>query len=106
MAEPLPPYIRLTDDRHQQALWRLSAVSQYLYDTMNGDSDSDRDRSDPLPLIAMEKVRDIQALLDEAIKQGQRTRRSCIGGEIVLAEQPGPQAPEQEDTDGNLPDQV
>lgn len=79
-------YIRLTDDRHQQALYRLAAVGQYLYDTMNGDADSDRDTPDPLPLIAMESVREVQRLIDKAIKDGQRTRRMCLDGHLELVE--------------------
>ena len=35
-------YLRITEDRHQQALYRLAAIGQYLYDTMNGGPESDR----------------------------------------------------------------
>ncbi len=83
--------MKLTEDRHQQALYRLSAVAQYLYDTMNGDAESDRDTPDPLPVLSMEQVREVQRLLDLAIKHGQRTRRECLGGELELVEQKGPQ---------------
>lgn len=86
-------FICLSDDRHQQALYRLSALGQYLYDTMNGDEDSDRDTPDPLPLLSMECVREAQRQIDRAIKNGQRTRRRCLGGELELIERPGPQAP-------------
>jgi hypothetical protein len=82
--------VKLTEDRHQQALYRLAAVAQYLYDTMNGDADSDRDVPDPLPLMSMEQVREAQRLIDLAIKHGQRTRRECLGGHIELVERPGP----------------
>lgn len=81
------PYVTLTEDRHQQALYRLAAVGQYLYDTMNGDAESDRDTPDPLPQLAMEQVREAQRLIDLAIKHGQRTRRRCIGGELRLVEE-------------------
>lgn len=83
---PTSDYVKLTEDRHQQALYRLAAVGQYLYDTMNGDAESDRDTPDPLPLMSMEKVREVQRLIDEAIKHGQRTRRECLGGQLVLQE--------------------
>jgi len=69
---------------HQVALWRLAAVDQYLYDTMAGDAESER--PEPLPLLAMEKVREAQAAIHQAIKNGQRTRRTCLGGEMKLAE--------------------
>lgn len=82
-------YLRLTDDRHQQALYRLAAVAQYLYDTMNGDAESDRDIPDPLPVISMEQVREAQRVIDLAIKHGQRTRRECLGGQLVLCERAG-----------------
>ena len=81
--------LALTEDRHQQALYRLAAVTQYLYDTMNGDEDSDRSTPDPLPLMAMESVREAQRLLDKAIKDGQRTRRECLGGHLELVERAG-----------------
>jgi hypothetical protein len=81
-----PQYIHLSEDRHQQALYRLAAVGQYLYDTMNGDADSDRDTPDPLPLLAMEQVREVQRLIDLAIKHGQITRRRCLGGDLELIE--------------------
>jgi len=74
----------LTDDKHQQSLYRLAAVGQYLYDSFG----SDENRGG-LPLLALEKVREAQDAIDEAIKQGQRTRRRCIGGEIKLVERPG-----------------
>ena len=82
----ITPSKELPADRRQVALWRLAAVAQYLYDTMNGDSDSDRDVPDPLPLMSMEQVREAQRLIDLAIKHGQRTRRRCIGGELELHE--------------------
>lgn len=81
--------VKLTEDRHQQALYRLAAVQQYLYDTMNGDHDSDRNTPDPLPAMAMDHVREIQRLLFHAIKDGQRTRRECLGGHLELVERPG-----------------
>lgn len=84
-------YVHLTEDRHQQALYRLAAVAQYLYDTMNGDEESDRAIPDPLPPLAMEPLRGAQNLIDLAIKYGQRTRRECLGGELKLVERPGPQ---------------
>lgn len=71
-------------DRHQVALWRLAAVAQYLYDTMAGDGDSDR--GSPLPSLATESLREAQRLIDVAIKDGQRTRRSCIAGQVELCE--------------------
>ena len=80
-------YVRLTDDHHQQALYRLAAVGQYLYDTMAGDEDSDR--PEPLPQMAMECVRVAQRQIDLAIKHGQRTRRECLGGHLRLVERPG-----------------
>jgi hypothetical protein len=81
-------YLHLTEDGHQQALYRLAAVAQYLYDTMNGDAESDRDTSDPLPQLAMESVREAQRQIDFAIKHGQRTRRRCLGGDLKLVERP------------------
>jgi hypothetical protein len=78
-------FLHLTQDKHQEALYRLAAVTQYLYDTM-GDADSDR--PDPLPLMAMEPLREAQRLLDLAIKHGQRTRRRCLGGDLRLIEWP------------------
>jgi hypothetical protein len=57
-------FVKLTDDQHQQALYRLAAVGQYLYDTMAGDADL-------------------------AIKHGQRTRRRCLGGQLDLVERRG-----------------
>jgi hypothetical protein len=80
------PTREIGDDRQQVALWRLAAVAQYLYDTMNGDAESDREAPDPLPLLAMEPVREAQRLIDLAIKNGQRTRRRRIGGELELRE--------------------
>lgn len=82
-------YVRLTEDRHQQALYRLAAVGQYLYDTMNGNERSDRDAPDPLPAMAMEKVREAQMAINLAIKHGQRARRQCIGGQLELVERVG-----------------
>lgn len=81
----LPPDHPAKADPHQLALYRLVAVAQYLYDT-TGDADSDR--PSPLPGLATEHLRKAQAEIDEAIKQGQRTRRRCIGGELVLRETP------------------
>mgnify|MGYP003575497979 CR=1 FL=1 len=78
--------LKLTEDRHQQALYRLAAVAQYLYDTMNGDEGSERDIADPLPLMAMEPLREAQRQIDLAIKNGQRSRRRCLGGQIQLVE--------------------
>lgn len=90
-------FVKITEDRHQQALYRLAAVAQYLYDTMNGDADSGRDVPDPLPLLSMERVREAQRLIDLAIKHGQRTRRQCLGGHLELVERPGPwEAPDDE----------
>ncbi len=86
---PATDFVRLTEDKHQQALYRLAAVGQYLYDTMAGDADSDR--PEPMPAMAMEHVREAQRQIDLAIKHGQRTRRECLGGEIELVERPGPQ---------------
>lgn len=87
-------FVRLTEDRHQQALYRLAAVEQYLYDTMNGDEESDRDRPDPLPSLSMEHVRAAQVAIHAAIKVGQRTRRECLGGQIELSERrPAPVSP-------------
>lgn len=80
------PTAQVHDDRHQVALWRLSAVEQYLYDVMNGDEESDRDHPDPMPALAMESVRDAQRAIREAIRVGQRARRKCIGGELELRE--------------------
>lgn len=79
-------YVKLTEDRHQQALYRLAAVGQYLYDTM-GDRGSDRPA--PLPLMAMEPLWEAQRLIDLAIKHGQRTRRDCLGGQLELVERVG-----------------
>lgn len=79
-------YLRLTEDNHQQALYRLAAVGQYLYDTMAGNEDSDR--PEPLPQMAMECVREAQRQIDQAIKHGQRTRRRCLGGDLKLVERP------------------
>lgn len=78
------PTKELGADPHQVALWRLAAVYQYIYDTMHGDSGSDR--GSPLPILATESLRQAQRLIDQAINDGQRTRRSCIGGELVLVE--------------------
>lgn len=93
MAEPgdkrqpaIVPTAQIHDDRHQVALWRLAAVEQYLYDTMNGDHESDRMTPDPMPKLAIEQVREAQQCIRRAIREGQRTRRSCIGGEMELAE--------------------
>lgn len=80
-------FVKLTEDPHQQALYRLAAVGQYLYDTMAGDEDSDR--PEPLPLMAMECVREAQRQIDKAIKNGQRTRRECLGGHLELVERAG-----------------
>lgn len=74
-------------DPHQRALFRLAAVEQYLYDTMNGDSESNRDSPDPLPTLAMEPVREAQRQIALAIKHGQRTHRECIASQIVLSEE-------------------
>jgi hypothetical protein len=79
MTSPLWPYKRVDDDPLQEALERLSAVGQYLYDTMNGDEDSDRDRPDPLPAVAMECVRRAQVAVDEAIRLGSRRDRRKVG---------------------------
>jgi hypothetical protein len=79
-------YLHLTEDKHQQALYRLAAVGQYLYDTMAGDEDSDR--PEPMPAMAMECVRKAQRQIDLAIKHGQRTRRRCLGGDLKLVEWP------------------
>lgn len=87
---PATDFVKIAEDRHQQALYRLAAVAQYLYDTMNGDADSDRATPDPLPLLAMEQVREAQRLIDLAIKHGQRTRRECLGGHLELVERVGP----------------
>lgn len=84
-------YLRLTDDPHQQALYRLAALGQYLFDTMGSGPESDRPR--PMPVIAMEHVWEAQRQIDLAIKQGQRTRRRCLGGELELVEQAGHLAP-------------
>jgi hypothetical protein len=84
---PASDYVRLTEDKHQQALYRLAAVDQYLYDTMAGDEDSDR--PEPLPLLSMECVREAQRQIMLAIKHGQRTRRECLGGHLVLTEREG-----------------
>lgn len=81
------PYVTLTKDAHQQALYRLAAIDQYLYDTMAGDEESDR--PEPLPAMAMECVREAQRQILLAIKHGQRTRRRCLGGHLELVEQPG-----------------
>jgi hypothetical protein len=80
-------FVKLTDDQHQQALYRLAAVGQYLYDTMAGDADSDR--PEPMPAMAMEHVREAQRQIDLAIKHGQRTRRRCLGGQLDLVERRG-----------------
>jgi hypothetical protein len=85
---PATDFLHLTEDRHQQALYRLAAVGQYLYDTMNGDQESDRETPDPLPLMAMECVREAQRQIDLAIKHGQRSRRRCLGGDLRLVERP------------------
>jgi hypothetical protein len=77
--------VELTEDRHQQALYRLAAVNQYLYDTMGGDERSDQSRA-PMPKLAMEPLREAQSLIELAIKNGQRTRRKCLGGDLVLIE--------------------
>ena len=81
--------VHLTEDKHQQALYRLAAVEQYLYDVMNGDEESDRDTPDPLPLLSMECVREAQRQIMAAIKHGQRTRRECLGGHLELVERAG-----------------
>jgi hypothetical protein len=80
-------FVHLTEDPHQQALYRLAAVAQYLYDTMAGDVDSDR--PEPMPQMAMECVREAQRQIDLAIKHGQRTRRTCLGGDLELVEREG-----------------
>lgn len=81
------PRDELQADRHQAALQRLAAAAQYLYDTMGGDHRSSEPTArSPLPLLATESVRDAQRAIDKAIKDGQRTRRSCLGGELVLVE--------------------
>lgn len=63
----------------QEALERLSAAHQYLYDTMNGDQESDRPAPDPLPAVAMEHVRRAQVELHEAIRVGARRDRRKVG---------------------------
>lgn len=83
----------LTEDRHQQALYRLAAVAQYLYDTMNGSPRSDRTADDPLPALSMERVREAQDAIDAAIKNGQRTRRTCLAGQLELIEREPPPRP-------------
>jgi hypothetical protein len=83
---PSADFLHLTQDKHQQALYRLAAVGQYLYDTMGGDADSDR--PEPMPALAMECVREAQRQIDLAIRHGQRTRRSCLGGDLRLIEWP------------------
>jgi hypothetical protein len=87
MASKPRDFVHLTEDKHQQALYRLAAVGQYLYDVMAGNADSDR--PEPLPLMAMECVREAQRQIDLAIKHGQRTRRGCLGGHLVLVEREG-----------------
>lgn len=87
---PASDFLHLTEDRRQQALYRLAAVGQYLYDTMAGDADSDR--PEPMPAMAMECVREAQRQIDLAIKLGQRTRRECLGGHLELVERRGPWA--------------
>ena len=77
-----------TDDAHQQSLYRLAAVSQYLYDCFGNNTNRGE-----LPLLALEQVRKAQDAIDEAIKQGQRVRRRCLGGELDLIEKPGHLAP-------------
>ena len=105
--EVCPHHPDLTEDRHQQALYRLSAAAQYLYDTMNGDhrsSETGVRPPDPLPQMAMERVREAQIAIEDAIKHGQRTRRRCLGGELELHERPGPQCPDtHENDDGEEP---
>lgn len=86
-------YIRITEDRHQEALYRLALVQQYLYDTMNGGGQrTGRGTPDPLPVLSMDQVREVQRLIDLAIKYGQRTRRECLGGHLELDERRGPSA--------------
>lgn len=87
MSAKVSHYVHLTDDKHQQALYRLAAIDQYLYDTMAGDEDSDR--PEPLPLMAMECVREAQRQIQAAIKHGQRTRPECLGGHLELVERAG-----------------
>jgi hypothetical protein len=84
---PASDFVHITEDKHQQALYRLAAVGQYLYDTMAGDADSDR--AEPMPAMAMECVREAQRHIDLAIKHGQRTRRECLGGHLELVERVG-----------------
>jgi len=85
-------FLHLTEDRAQQAIFRLAAVDQYLYDVMNGDDESDRDRPDPLPSLPMDHVREAQRQIRDALKYAQRTRRRCVGGELELVERKGLQA--------------
>lgn len=90
---PASDFVHITADKHQQALYRLAAIGQYLYDTMAGDEDSDR--SEPMPAMAMECVREAQRQIDLALKHGQRTRRECLGGHLKLVEMLGPQRPQR-----------
>lgn len=83
MENYLPQDHPFRGDAHQLALYRLHAVSQYLYDTM---ADADSDRPSPLPGLATEHLRNAQVEIDEAIKQGQRTRRECLAGQLELSE--------------------
>jgi hypothetical protein len=77
------PTRELGGDRHLVGLWRLSAVSQYLYDTMAGGTSI---ADGPLPLMAMEKVREAQEAIDDAIRLGRRARPAVLGGEMQLVE--------------------
>lgn len=87
MPKAIVPTKELTVDPHTAALFRLAAVTQYLYDTTGGDNfSSEQFHRSPLPEMATEKVREAQRLLHEAVKDGQRVRRVCIGGELTLTE--------------------
>ena len=87
---PSPPAGEAEDTTGPETLFRLAAVSQYLYDTMNGDhlSKHHDSRKDPLPPLAMESVREAQRLLLQAVKDGQREHRVFVGGQIKLSESP------------------
>lgn len=81
-----PATVVMTSDPHQQALYRLAAASDYLRQTMNGGPGSTRDRPDPLPLLAMQRVRAAQSALADAIRLGARVRRETLCGQIELHE--------------------
>ena len=77
LSQTVVPSCRLGDDRHQVALWRLDGVVQYLDDVRLWDA---------LPVLPAESVVRACDLLRLSMRDGQRSRRSCLSGQLVLRE--------------------